>query len=48
MKRLVFNKEKTKENLLTDAEVDLLMEACREFEDVFLVSVLLYTGMRVS
>jgi integrase len=41
-------KEKTKENLLTDIEVDRLIEACQGFEDVFLVSMLLYTGMRVS
>ncbi|MBA7496271.1 Tyrosine recombinase XerD [subsurface metagenome] len=41
-------KEKTKENLLTDTEVDRLIEACQGFKDRFMVSMLLYTGMRVS
>ncbi|NVM24266.1 MAG: site-specific integrase [Desulfobacterales bacterium] len=48
MKRQSFAKEKTKENLLTDIEVDQLKGACQGFIDIFLVSMLLYTGMRVS
>ncbi len=48
MKRLIFNKEKTKENLLTDIEVDQLKGAGQGFKDSFLVMMLLYTGMRIS
>lgn len=48
MERQVFDKSKTKENLLTDAEAEQLLEACQGFEAVFLVSMLLYTGMRIS
>ncbi len=48
MKRQVFNKSKTKENLLTDVEMEQLLVACKGFTDVFLVSMLFYTGMRVS
>ncbi len=48
MKRQDFSKEKTKENLLTDVEADQMKEACRVFKDELLVTILLYTGMRVS
>ena len=48
MKRQIFYKSKTKENLLTDLELEQLMDACRGFIDIFLVSMLFNTGMRVS
>lgn len=48
MVRQIFDKAKTKENLLTDDESQRLLEACKGFEDVFLVSMLFYTGMRIS
>ncbi len=41
-------KMKTKENLLTDFEADQLKAACKGFKDNLVVTVLLYTGMRVS
>jgi len=41
-------KMKTKENLLTDFEADQLKAACKGFKDNLVVTILLYTGMRVS
>lgn len=39
---------KTKKNLLTDDEIELLFRHCRSFKEKFVIYVLLYTGMRVS
>lgn len=43
-----FRKGKTKENLLTDQELEKITRACRGFRETFVLTVLLYTGMRVS
>ena len=48
MVRQIFDKSRTKENLLSDAEAEQLKKACQGPVDLFLVSMLLYTGVRIS
>ena len=43
-----YRKGKTKENLLTDQEVEKILHACIAFSETFVLTALLFTGMRVS